>query len=357
MVCGLLLCGLNALSQDSGDPGKVAPLRFAPRDDRESPTNVGGAAEKSADEAKPEAAPEAKPETKPEAKPVSGGEVLEVTVDAIEGEAEVKLPGEKEWIPAEKGMKLKEGTRVSTGFKSKMVLLFADNSTVVVKALTQMNISRFEQKGNTVETNLKIRVGSIRVKVADDQPVKTDMKISTPNATASVRGTEIEEVESSQHFGDSVSVDSGEIQYDTQEGSMPVGGGETTNEDLLNPIENAIMETVANIAPTGVTDDEFLNSFNDPSTGGDLISDANSDVNNPLSDKIEDQEKPTDDQLDDYDNYVKDLICPICGHYPCTCEGDGESQYLTCPECGNPTCSLCPECGLCPGCCMCGFIN
>ncbi|MBI4835495.1 MAG: FecR domain-containing protein [Planctomycetes bacterium] len=336
LVCGLLLCGLNALSQDAGDFGKAA-------------------AEKSADETKPEVKPEVKPEAKPESKPESGGEVLEVTVDAVEGEVEVKLPGEKEWIPAEKGMKLKEGTRVSTGFKSKIVLLFADNSTVVVKPLTQMNISRFEQKGATVETNLKIRVGSIRVKVTEDQPVKTDMKISTPNATASVRGTEIEEVESSQHFGDSISVDSGEVQYDTQEGSMPVGGGETTNDTLINPIENAIMDTVANIAPNGVTSDEFLNSFNTPATGGDLISDANSETNNPVLDKIEEQEKPTDEQLNEYNNYVQDLVCPICGYYPCIC--GGEPQLFTCPGCGYPSCSLCPECGLCPGCCECGFVN
>lgn len=258
-----------------------------------------------AEDSQPASAPlSAKPQSAPI--PESAPATLEVTIDAIEGEVEVRHFREKDWVPAVKGMVLKEGARISTGFKAKAILLFSDNSAAVVNSLTQMTISRFSKDGNSVKTDLSLRIGSIRVKVKENQPVKTDMKISTPNATASVRGTEINEVKSSSHFGDTISIESGKVNFATKEGNINVQGGESTNQSLINPLENALLKIVAQISPIGLTKSEIQDLIISPN----LINDITSNTANPIKDKISSQESS---------ECFECQPCPECGHYPCVC--------------------------------------
>lgn len=114
---------------------------------------------------------------------------LNATIDAVRGTVEVKKVNSTEWIPATKGMIIQEGDKISTGFRSKCALTFGNNSVFIVKSLTQMTVNRFLKDGDTILTRIKLRIGCIRLKVKPDQPVKTDMKISIPNAVCSVRGT------------------------------------------------------------------------------------------------------------------------------------------------------------------------
>jgi len=116
-------------------------------------------------------------------------ELLEVTIDDLRGEVQVKRADSKEWEPAKKGMVLKEGAKISTGFRAKCSLLFAGNSVFVVKSLSQMTVSRFLKEKDTIETKVKLRIGDIRIKVKENQTTKTDLKVTTPNPTCSVRGT------------------------------------------------------------------------------------------------------------------------------------------------------------------------
>jgi hypothetical protein len=116
-------------------------------------------------------------------------EILTFTIDDFRGTVEVKPAGSEEWVPATKGMVLTEGAKISTGFRSKCALNFSDNSVFTVKSLTQMTVNRFLKDGDTIETKIKLRIGDVRLKVKEDQPVKTDLKVTTPNAVCSVRGT------------------------------------------------------------------------------------------------------------------------------------------------------------------------
>lgn len=231
-------------------------------------------------------------ETVPTTTAKTSVELLEVTIDKIEGDVEAKKVDEKEWITAVTGMKLKEGSKVSTGFKSKAVLLFADNSTVVIKPLTQLTINRFNQDGNEVRTKLGLRIGAVQVKVKENQPVKTDMKIYTPNATASVRGTDIQEIKTSLHFGDTIAVDSGKVRYSNKKSSMMVQGGESTDQNLIHPIENALMQIVASVAPIGITDLENRTIIISVPLKVNLTSDATSENSNPVLKRVEAQEQP-----------------------------------------------------------------
>jgi hypothetical protein len=216
-------------------------------------------------------------------KPVAG--VLEVKIDSVEGEVEVLRAKETSWMKAEKGMLLQEGSKISTGFKSKAILLFADNSTVLVKSLTQMNISRFAQKDNEVETKLKVRIGTVRVQVNDKKNIKTDLQVSTPNATASVKGTKIKELETTPLFGDTYLVETGHVNVQDETGrARSLKAGESTDNKLTHPIEYALLEQSMNITPLGSTEDEknaSLTSVSTPVASDVQIGDNNSEVSNP----------------------------------------------------------------------------
>lgn len=118
-----------------------------------------------------------------------GEERIWCTIECPRGTVEVKHMLDSDWEVAKNGTKVYEGDKISTGFKSKVALVFPDNSVFVVKSLTQMTVTRFLQEKDTIETKIKLRIGNIRLKIKEDQPVKTDLKITTPNATCSVRGT------------------------------------------------------------------------------------------------------------------------------------------------------------------------
>ena len=110
-------------------------------------------------------------------------------IKEIRGTVEVKKAGSEEWIPATKDMEISEGDKISTGFRSKCSLIFGDDTEFMVKSLTQMTVNRFTKEGDTIEGRIYLRIGDIRLKVKEDQPVKTDLKVTTPNPTCSVRGT------------------------------------------------------------------------------------------------------------------------------------------------------------------------
>jgi len=283
-----------------------------------------------------------KPEIAKESeKPASG--TLEVKIDSVEGEVEVLRAKETSWMKAEKGMLLQEGSKISTGFKSKAVLMFADNSTVLVKSLTQMNISRFAQKENEVETKLKVRIGTVRVQVHDKKAVKTDLQVSTPNATASVKGTKIKELETTPLFGDFYLVETGHVNVQDEAGrERSLKAGEGTDNKLTHPIEYALLEQSMNITPLGSTEDEkntALTSVAIPVTSDVQIGDNNSEVSNPaIGDRI----------VAGGEVRGGDIIPPeIEQHYPPwyqLIEGNMWCPYCMCSS--GPTgcyCELCPH--------------
>jgi hypothetical protein len=110
----------------------------------------------------------------------------EVTVTSVKGQARYKTGNQ--WVDLTTGMKLAQGTKVSTGINSNVVLNI-NGDVITIKQMTMIKIE--ENMLSTTESNTKIGLkrGGLNVRVAKLKTLKTSFKVSTPVATSSVRGT------------------------------------------------------------------------------------------------------------------------------------------------------------------------
>ena len=85
-------------------------------------------------------------------------------------------------------MKLAQGTKISTGVNSNVVLNI-NGDEITIRQMTMIKIE--ENSLSTTESNTKIGLkrGGLNARVAKLKTLKTSFKISTPVATSSVRGT------------------------------------------------------------------------------------------------------------------------------------------------------------------------
>jgi len=102
----------------------------------------------------------------------------------IKGRVRVKRAGSKKWIRAKKCMRLREGAVIESQLGGRAYIKFLVEGkrvgTAVIKQLTQMTIKKFNFNKKKVNITLKIRVGSVRVRV-DKTALRTDMQVSTPS--------------------------------------------------------------------------------------------------------------------------------------------------------------------------------
>ena len=114
-----------------------------------------------------------------------------VTVKECTGTAQrlVSAPGaEPKWVPLKVGERLSELTVIRTGFRTRVVLGFEDNSEVVVNRATKMGISEFRKVGKVTRTRLGLKYGSLRANVSKARG-PNDFSVETPVATLAVTGT------------------------------------------------------------------------------------------------------------------------------------------------------------------------
>ena len=111
------------------------------------------------------------------------------SIREMTGSVELKKPGSANWIPAKSGDTLEKDTVISTGFKSTAILAVG-NSTLTVRPLTRLNLeSLLAGQDNSETINIGLRTGRIQVDVKPPAGSRTEFTVSTPVATASVRGT------------------------------------------------------------------------------------------------------------------------------------------------------------------------
>jgi hypothetical protein len=124
------------------------------------------------------------PKSAPAAKPGD----LEATLVAFKGTVDVKRPEDKDWVPAERNMKLKRGSELCTSVASTASLLLTGNLKVDVRPLTQTKIEELAKLGDSVNADLKLKFGAIEVDIQKGD-LRSDMKVSAPNSTTSVSGS------------------------------------------------------------------------------------------------------------------------------------------------------------------------
>lgn len=114
----------------------------------------------------------------------------DITVDTIQGNVEIMLPGAMSWSKTEQGAELPGDCRISTGFNSSAVLLVNGETRVTLKALSRLTVEEAaKQSDGTQNTRLYLGSGRIRADVKKSQGRIHDFKVRTPVATAAVRGT------------------------------------------------------------------------------------------------------------------------------------------------------------------------
>jgi hypothetical protein len=111
------------------------------------------------------------------------------TVTQATGKVEVRLPGGS-WAPVSVGEQVPVNASISTGFGSRAVLE-GGGAVITVEPLTRMSVDQLKSNsGGGTDTRLGLRTGRVRAAVRTTEAGKTRFRVSSPVATAAVRGTE-----------------------------------------------------------------------------------------------------------------------------------------------------------------------
>jgi len=115
-------------------------------------------------------------------------EDVEATLVSFKGTVDVKRPEDKDFVPAERNMKLKKGSEICTSVASTAKLLLTGNVQVDVRPLTQAKIEDLAKAGGAMNADLKLKFGAVEVDIQKGD-LRSDMKVSAPNSTTSVSGS------------------------------------------------------------------------------------------------------------------------------------------------------------------------
>jgi len=112
-------------------------------------------------------------------------------IDQLTGTVEIKQPKETSFKTANKGDKVFKDTIISTSFKSYAIVKIG-STLITVRPLTALTLAEIQKIEETENLNVNLQTGRIRVEVKPPAGTKAIMKVSSPTATASVRGTSFE---------------------------------------------------------------------------------------------------------------------------------------------------------------------
>ena len=170
--------------------------------------------------------------TKPKSQKQPQPKPMVVTVKEVSGTAHRLQAGkDKKWAPLKVGDKLDEMTIIRTGFRTKVVLTFADNSEVAIERATKMGIKQFRKVGKVTKTTLGLKYGSLRATVKKAGGLN-DFRIATPVATAAARGSK-NHIRFSGDFGYEMKCLSGKWSVKKGRKVRNLIKGESTNNKLL----------------------------------------------------------------------------------------------------------------------------
>jgi hypothetical protein len=180
---------------------------------------------------------------------VSGFAQTEAVVQAVSGRVEVMQPG-RAWVAAVPGMKLSLGASVSTSFQSEATLALGA-SLLQVRPLTRMRLDQLARQGNTVSTELSLRVGRVRAEVKGAEGLLQDFKVRSPISTAAVRGTTFD------YDGVNTDVEDGVVNLSNNQSGQGTSVGAGEQGSVSDP----------NAPPTGGEDNKEQQSTTEPSAG------------------------------------------------------------------------------------------
>lgn len=122
------------------------------------------------------------------ADPAAKPEDLEATIVEFKGTVDVKRPEDKDWVAAARNMKLKKGSEICTSVASTASLLLTGNVKIDVRPLSQATLEELAKAGGQLNADVKLKFGAIEVDIKKGD-LRSDMKVSAPNSTTSVSGS------------------------------------------------------------------------------------------------------------------------------------------------------------------------
>ncbi len=146
----------------------------------------------------------ASPSKEPSSEPLTG------VVRELNGPADMQL-ADGTWVELKVGDIIPTGAKAFTGFDVRMEV-WIDGIPIILDSLEEFSVEVFQTNPGAYRKELKLDTGALRFKVLET-PMKTDMKVSTPNTTASIVGTD---------FGASYDKDSGVSIWEIYDGSIEV---------------------------------------------------------------------------------------------------------------------------------------
>lgn len=111
---------------------------------------------------------------------------VKAEVISFTGKAEYETP--QGWVPVAVGTVLDQGTVISTGFKSSVVLAIGE-SRFTVAALSRISIDKLLEDDSNYDTEMSLSTGKLKMSVRSKPGKSTSFTVRSPTATASVRGT------------------------------------------------------------------------------------------------------------------------------------------------------------------------
>lgn len=141
------------------------------------------------------------------------------TIRELTGSVELKHAGARDFSDANVGDRLNQDTIISTGFRS-TALVQVGSTVITVRPLTRLTLTEISAAAGEETINVSLQTGRVRVEVSPPAGTRANMSISSPNSTASVRGT------SFSFDGRNVSVSEGTVSFQGNRGlQVPVAAG------------------------------------------------------------------------------------------------------------------------------------
>jgi len=164
-------------------------------------------------------------------------------IDQFTGTVEIKQPKETSFKAANKGDKVFKDTVISTSFKSYAIVKIGA-TIITVRPLTILTLAEIQKVEETETLNINLQSGRVRVEVKPPAGTKTIMKVGSPTATASVRGTSFE------FDTNNLYVREGTVNFVGNNGqNVLVSAGGTSQVDQTGQASNPSDERNANLMP------------------------------------------------------------------------------------------------------------
>jgi len=112
-------------------------------------------------------------------------------IKELTGTVELKRASSAGFIAAKAGDIVNQDTVVSTSFKS-TALIEVGSTVITVRPLTRLTLTEIRASSESETLNVSLQTGRVRVDVKPPAGTKASMTVSSPTATASVRGTSFE---------------------------------------------------------------------------------------------------------------------------------------------------------------------